>query len=159
MGLLGFGGEERWLPPVKGGHAMTTVLNHLYDYQSSPVPTDYSEGVERLLARQHRRAMVVVLTNLRGEDGVELIEPLRLMRKKHLVVLASLREQSIDQTLDQEVVGVDDALSYLAVKDYVSEREAVLKEIASHGILTLDETAQNFPVALANQYLKARDAV
>ncbi|MGI9243419.1 MAG: DUF58 domain-containing protein, partial [Verrucomicrobiales bacterium] len=31
VGVMGFGGSDRWLPPVKGQHAMTTILNHLYD--------------------------------------------------------------------------------------------------------------------------------
>ena len=159
VGILSFGGTERWLPPVKGGHAMKTVLNHLYDYETSPYPSDFSEAAERLLRHQQRRAMVVVLTNLRGEDGDELVEPLRKLRQKHVVVLASLRETGIDKMLDNEVASFDDALGYLAAQDYSSERERVLANLQSHGIVTLDETAQNFPVALANRYLGARETI
>ncbi|MDA7880759.1 DUF58 domain-containing protein [Akkermansiaceae bacterium] len=159
VGILSFGGTERWLPPVKGGHAMTTVLNHLYDYETSPYPSDFSEAAERLLRHQQRRAMVVVLTNLRGEDGDELVEPLRKLRQKHVVVLASLRESGIDQMLDKEVGNFDEALGYLAAQDYSSERERVLANLRSHGVVTLDETAQNFPVALANRYLDSRESI
>jgi len=35
VGVLSFGGEEKWLPPVKGTQSMTTLLNHMYDYQTS----------------------------------------------------------------------------------------------------------------------------
>ena len=159
VGILSFGGTERWLPPVKGSHAMTTVLNHLYDYETSPFPSDFSEAAERLLRHQQRRAMVVVLTNLRGEDGDELVEPLRKLRQKHVVVLASLRESGIDKMLDKEVGTFDDALGYLAAQDYSAERERVLANLQSHGVVTLDETAQNFPVALANRYLGARESI
>ena len=48
VGILSFGGTERWLPPVKGASSMTTVLNHLYDYETSPFPSDFSEAAERL---------------------------------------------------------------------------------------------------------------
>jgi len=159
VGILSFGGTERWLPPVKGGHAMTTVLNHLYDYETSPYPSDFSEAAERLLRHQRRRAMVVVLTNLRGEDGDELVEPLRKLRQKHVVVLASLRESGIDEMLDGEVANFDDALGYLAAQDYSAEREGVLANLRSHGVVTLDETAQKFPVALANRYLDTRETI
>ena len=159
VGILSFGGTERWLPPVKGGHAMTTVLNHLYDYETSPYPSDFSEAAERLLRHQRRRAMVVVLTNLRGEDGDELVEPLRKLRQKHVVVLASLRESKIDKMLDDEVANFDDALGYLAAQDYSSERERVLVNLRSYGVVTLDETAQTFPVALANRYLDTRESI
>jgi len=159
VGILSFGGTERWLPPVKGGHAMTTVLNHLYDYETSPYPSDFSEAAERLLRHQQRRAMVVVLTNLRGEDGDELVEPLRRLRQKHVVVLASLRESGIDKMLNGEVANFDSALGYLAAQDYSSERERVLANLRSHGVVALDETAQKFPVALANRYLDTRETI
>ncbi len=159
LGVLSFGGTERWLPPVKGVHSMTTVLNHLYDYQTAPHPSDFSEAAERLLTHQRRRSMVIVLTNLRGEDGDELREPLRLLRQKHVVVFASLRESGIGKMLDGELQSFDHALGFFAAKDYLAEREAVLKTLRSDGVMTIDETAQKFPVSLANQYLDARESI
>lgn len=159
VGILSFGGTDRWLPPVKGGPAMTTVLNHLYDYETSPFPSDFSEAAERLLRHQRRRSMVVVMTNLRGEDAEELREPLRKLRQKHVVVLASLRESGIGEMLDGELKTFDDALGYLAAQDYAAEREAVLAGLRADGIVTLDETAQHFPIALANSYLDTRQII
>ena len=156
VGILSFGGTDRWLPPVKGTHAMTTILNHLYDYETSTFPSDFSEAAERLLRHQRRRSMVIVMTNLRGEDSDELREPLRKLRQKHIVVLASLRESGIGEMLEREVGGFDDALGYLAAQDYAAERERVLATLKADGIVTIDETAQKFPIALANQYLDTR---
>ncbi len=159
VGVLSFGGTERWLPPVKGASGMTTVLNHLYDYETSPYPSDFSEGAERLLKHQRRRSLVVVVTNLRGEDADELREPLRRLRRKHVVVLASLREEGIGLMLEKDLRSFDDALGYLAAEDYAAEREAVLAGLRSDGVVTLDETAEAFPVALANCYLDSRAAI
>jgi len=159
VGILSFGGTDRWLPPVKGGNAMTTVLNHLYDYETSPYPSDFAEAAERLLKHQLRRSMVVVMTNLRGEDAEELREPLRKLRQKHVVVLASLREAGIGEMLEKELHSFDDALGYLAAEDYAAEREAVLAGLRGDGVVTLDETAQHFPIALANAYLDTRQII
>lgn len=159
IGILSFGGTDRWLPPVKGERAMTTVLNHLYDYETSPYPSDFGEAAERLLRHQKRRSMVVVLTNLRGEDGDEIVEPLRRLREKHVVVLASLREGNIEKPIERPVEGFDDSLKYLAAQNYLSEREEVLRKLQASGCLTLDETAKGFPVALANQYLEVRELI
>lgn len=159
VGILSFGGTDRWLPPVKGASAMTTVLNHLYDYETSPFPSDFSEAAERLLKHQRRRSMVVVMTNLRGEDSEELREPLRKLREKHVVVLASLRETGIGEMLEKDLHSFDDALGYLAAEDYAAEREGVLAGLRGDGIVTLDETAQQFPVALANVYLDTRQII
>ena len=159
VGVLSFGGTDRWLPPVKGTHAMTTVLNHLYDYETAPFPSDFSEAAERLLSHQRRRALVVILTNLRGEDSSELSEPLRRLRQKHPVVLASLREEGIGKLLNKEVQNFDDALGYLGAEDYAAEREATLARLRAEGIVTIDATAQKFPVALANCYLDTRETI
>jgi len=159
VGILSFGGTDRWLPPVKGISSMTTVLNHLYDYETSPFPSDFSEAAERLLKYQQRRSMVVVMTNLRGEDSDELREPLKKLRQKHVVVFASLRESGIGAMLDKDLRSFEDALGYFAAHDYAAERQDVLTTLKADGIVTLDETAQEFPIALANTYLDTRQII
>jgi len=153
VGVMGFGATERWLPPVKGQHAMTTILNHLYDYEASSSPSDFAEAAEKLLVRQRRRALVILLTNLRSEDSSHVVPALQLMRQKHLVLLASLRESSIGEALEQPIDHLDDALKYTSTHLYLKDRQEAFEKIQSHGVITLDETAQEFPIALANQYL------
>jgi uncharacterized protein (DUF58 family) len=161
IGVMGFGGTDRWLPPVKGQHSMSTVLNHLYDYRSSAAASDFSEAAERLMAVQRRRALVVLLTNLRSEDSAHLLPPLRLLRRRHLVVVASMREQNVTERLRQPVVNFDDALFTAAGHGYFAERENFLANLRDHGVMTLDETAASLPAALANAYhdIKRRGAL
>ena len=161
IGVLGFGGTDRWLPPVKGQHSMSTVLNHLYDYRSSSASSDFSEAAERLMAVQRRRALVVLLTNLRSEDSAHLIQPLRLLRRRHLVIVASMREQNVSQRLREPVVNFEDALFTAAGHGYFAERENFLANLRDHGVMTLDETAASLPAALANAYhdIKRRGAL
>ncbi len=154
VGVMKFGGKNRWLPPVKGAHQMPTLLNHLYDYDVSLQPSDFREAAEQIMVMQQRRSLVVVLTNLRGEDGGDLTESLAQLRKRHLVVLASLREEAIDDLQQQEgVTSLDDALGVAAAQLYVDERTQVLTQLEQAGIQTIDESAQNLPIALCNRYL------
>jgi uncharacterized protein (DUF58 family) len=48
---MGFGGTDRWLPPVKGQHSMTHVLNHLYNYECTTHRAILQEAAERVMAR------------------------------------------------------------------------------------------------------------
>ena len=159
VGVMSFGQEERWLPPVKGTQSMTTILNHLYDYQATTSPSDYSEAVEQLMRRQARRALVIMLTNVRGEDGLELVRPLRMMRKRHVVLLSSLREKAIMERLDTTAETMKDALGVARAQQYLHDRRAVLEELQSYGISTLETTARELPVALANRYLVDRESL
>ncbi len=158
VGVQAFGGSQRWLPPVKGAHSMSVLLNHLFDYQTTPEPSDFAAAAERLLALQKRRALVVVMTNLRGEDASELVPALRTLRSKHLVMLASLRERSVEVSRTKPISGFGDALRFAAAERYDAERSEVLATLQRSGILTLDVPAQDFPVALANRYLDIKAA-
>ncbi len=158
VSVKSFGGTERWLPPVKGAHAMPVLLNHLYDYQTTAAPSDFAGAVEQLMARQRRRSLVVVLTNLRGEDGKELVPALQVLQSKHLVLLASLRESTVGEALTRPVDSFGGALKFLAAERYAGERREILAGLGTRGILTLDTTAQELAVALANRYLDIKAA-
>lgn len=159
VGIMGVGGSGRWLPPVKGVQSMTTILNHLYDYQTSTAPSDFSEAAQLLMTRQRRRALVIMLSNVRGEDGHQLIEPMRMIRQRHVTILANLREASVVNRMQQVSVSLDDALEVGSTAIYLEERERLLGELRAHGVFTVDSLAKELPIALANAYLGAREMV
>ncbi len=159
VGILGVGGVDRWLAPVKGVQSMTTILNHLYDYQTTTAPSDFTEAAQRLMTRQRRRALVIFLTNVRGEDSRQLIEPMRMVRQKHVTILANLREGAVVNRMNTPAESLDEALEVGAVSIYLEDRERMMQELRSHGIYTLDSQASELPVSLANAYLSAREMV
>ena len=153
VGIMGIGSTPRWLPPVKGPHMMPVVLNHLYDYQSSGEPTDFSDAVQRLMIQQRRRAMVVFLTNLRSEDASHLVGPLMELRKKHLVVLATLQERSLQPLVSKPLQTLDDAVTCAATHLYLDERSSLMTYLRSQRLQLVDATSQDLPLALVNRYL------
>jgi len=158
VAVKSFGGSDRWLPPVKGGHAMPVLLNHLYDYRTTSAPSDFTEAVEKLMTRQRRRSLVILLTNLRGEDGGELLPALQVLQTRHLVLLASMREEVVRDAMRRPVDSFNSALRHLASDHYLCERREILARLGTLGILTLDSTAKDFPVALANRYTDIKAA-
>ena len=158
VAVKSFGGSDRWLPPVKGAHAMPVLLNHLYDYQTTAAPSDFTEAVEKLMTRQRRRSLVILLTNLRGEDGGGLLPALQVLQTRHLVLLASMREQVVRDAIRRPVDSFNSALRHLAADHYLRERREILARLGTLGILTLDSTAKDFPVALANRYTDIKAA-
>lgn len=158
VGVIGFGGIQRWLKPVKGAASMPKLLNHLYDYETSNEPSDFVEAAERVLARQKRRALVICLTNLRTEDSSHLLSAVRLMQRRHMTLVATLREAEMEQRADAPVRSLHDAMSFGALCSYFQERERLLQNLKANRIMTVDETAQNLPVALANRYLDIKAA-
>jgi uncharacterized protein (DUF58 family) len=152
-GLLTFAGDERWLPPKKTGAALDDLLQALYDVQPSMAPSDYLEAAKLCLTRIRKRSLIVVVTNLRDEDDDTLAPALRLLRQRHLVLLASLRERSLEWTLQQPVQDFDGALLHGAIHEYLDQRRQAFDRIHAQGVISLDVLPEQLPVALVNRYL------
>jgi uncharacterized protein (DUF58 family) len=158
VGLLTFGGPMRWLPPTKGAGALTAVLHAVYDLDTTTSVPDYAQAAADLLARQRRRALIVVLANLRDEDGEEMRGALHLLGRRHLVLLASLRETVLEDALDAPVVSLPDALRVGAIHDYLAARRRAHRDLAARGVNLLDVRPSELPIALVNRYLDIKAA-
>lgn len=153
VGLMTFSGDERWLPPRKSIGNVNAILNSIYDLQPSLMSPDYTQAATRLMHKQKRRALIVLITNLRDEDESELIPALHIMRKRHLVLLASLQEGSINGMIDREVHGFDAALDYAAAQHYLNYRREAHQKIERQGILAFDVEPDKLPINIVNRYL------
>jgi uncharacterized protein (DUF58 family) len=156
VGLATFGGEARWLGPVKGRAATAAVLAAIYDLTTSGEPPDYLGAAVRTAARLRRRALVLVLTNLRDEDAGEILPALALLRQRHLVVLASLRERALGELLAAGVATLRDAVGVAACHRYLEARDRAHEQLRGSGILTLDVEPERLPVAAVNRYLQIK---
>jgi uncharacterized protein (DUF58 family) len=137
---------------------MATILDHLYDAETTPSPSDFAQAAESLMMRFRRRALVVVMTNLRGEDSEEMVPALRSLQTKHLVLLASLCEGSVRDAVNEPVADFTSALRHVAARQYMTEQGHVLKQLQSQGVSTLDCIPRELAIALANRYLDVKTA-
>lgn len=158
VGLMTFSGEPRWLPPRKGAGQLRALLELLADLETGPRTADYLEAARALAARLRKRALVVLLSNLRDEDAGELEAALRLLARRHFVLLASLRETALGDALHAPVTGLDDALRVASVHLYLEQRRRALHAVQRHGALLLDSEPQELPIALVNGYLDVKAA-
>ena len=153
VGVMTLGGNDRWIPPRKGQDTVNRLLESLYNLESSIEPADYLQAVSRFTSLQRRRALVILVTNTRNEDHQDLFAAARQLRRHHLVVLADLREEILDETVTGSIESAAQALRYHAVEKYLDDRRRKHQLLMHQGILTLDTTARQLPVALVNQYL------
>ena len=118
VGLSTFASEDpRYLAPVKGTAQLNVLLNTVYDLNSSQRSADYQAATTQLLARQKRRTLVVLVTNLRDEDDDELITAVKRLSKQHRVLVASLRDSVLDNLRQAPVQTLDEALTYCGTVD------------------------------------------
>jgi uncharacterized protein (DUF58 family) len=156
VGMLTMGGVHRYLEPRKSVAAVHAMLNRVYDIEPTLAVPDYHLAAHEVMRHMRRRALVVLLTNLRDEDDESLLPALKLLRTRHLVVLASLREAILGRALSARVDSFDRAVTHAAAADYLALRERVFRRIAAAGVMALDVEPERLPIALVNRYLELK---
>ena len=159
VGLSTFASDRpHYLAPVKGTEQLKVLLNSVYDLNSTQRPADYQAAANQLLARQKRRALVVLATNLRDEDDDDLLNAVKRLGKQHRVLVANLREGILDTVRQTSVQTLDEALVYCGTVDYMNARAERHERLSAHGVTVLDVPPGELGAALVTRYLSWKKA-
>jgi len=155
VGALTFGhdaSEQRHFAPAKGIAALNTLVARLHDIEPSPTHSDYLAAARDLMLRVRRRSLIVVLTNFRDEDCEELEDALRLMRTRHLVLLASLREGVVAEIAAQPLDAPGAIVDVAAAHWFQNARAEAFRRLAGKNQLLVDTEPDKLAAALVNRY-------
>jgi uncharacterized protein (DUF58 family) len=156
VGMMSFGGDERWLKPVKGVANISKILNTAYDLDATTRASDYTSAVRALLTRHSKRSLIVLLSNVRDENTDDLLPALRLLQRKHLVLLANLEEPALYEVLGEAVETFGSALRYAGTLAHMEKRHQITRQFNRSGLITINCTPQQMPVKLVNQYFEIK---
>lgn len=155
VGAMTFGtpaGDGRSFAARKGTHALTALMAQLHDIQPTPTHSDYVAAAQDLLRTHRKRALIVVITNFRDEDSTELSHALRLLRSRHIVLLASLRERIVGELLAQPLVSGDAAIDVASAHLYEQSRRDAFNRLATRDALMVDAEPERLGIELVNRY-------
>lgn len=155
VGAMTFGcppEERRDFAPCKGSATLNALMNRLHDIQPGATHSDYLLAAQELLRVQKRRALVIVLTNFRDEDAAELRPAIKLLRRKHLVLVASLRERVLGRIASQPLVHARDAVDVAAAHLFEQSRRDAFARVVGNDPLSVDVEPADLAVALVNRY-------
>jgi uncharacterized protein (DUF58 family) len=156
VGMMTMGGISRYSEPRKSVAAVHAILNRVYDIEPTLAVPDYHLAARDVMKNLRRRALVILLTNRRDEDDETLLPALKLLRTRHLVVLASLREAIISRALSARVDSFDRAVTHAAAADYLAQRERAFRRIGAAGAVCLDVEPERLAISLVNRYLELK---
>jgi len=161
VGAMTFGceeGERRDCAPRKGMGTLNALMNKMHDVQPGSHHSDYLAAAESLSRRLRRRSLVIILTNFRDEDSPELQPALRLLRRRHLVLLASLRETALARMAEQPVRGADDALDVASAHLLSQARHDAFVRVVDRDRLSIDVEPRALASTLVNRYHQVKRA-
>lgn len=156
LSVMSFAQELRWLPSLRGASQINRLLNQFYDLQTDSCASDYLRAATELMEKQHKRALILLVTSLKDEDSQDLVPALSLLQKKHLVALINIREQALDEIDKEPIKDLDSALCYAASQELKEARNKHMAQLRDQGILVVDSSAAQLSSNMINTYLQVK---
>lgn len=158
-GLLVFGrGRRAYVPPGRGREHTETILEALHAIEPELVEPSYTRAFEFAAGELKRRALVVVLTDLIDEEGSrELLGALRLLRPRHLPLVATIADRDLLQATIDPPANVTELFTQAVAEEILTQREAAMRRIEKEGGLALDVTTATLAPALLQTYLRVKE--
>jgi uncharacterized protein (DUF58 family) len=158
-GLLVFGRKvKKYLPPKKGFEHIDAVLEALHDLEPELIEPSYARAFQYIASNSKKRAFVVILTDLVDkESSKELINSLKLLRPRHLPLVATIGDRDLNATVSEVPKELKEVFVQSAAEEIIHQRESALRMVETLGGLALDVTTQTLAPRLLESYLRVKE--
>jgi uncharacterized protein (DUF58 family) len=158
-GAILFGaGVERVVPAVAGRSRLGPLAEALHLAEARPLQADYGAAFDELLARQRRRALVVVFTELSDPETVGLLlARAEVLRRRHLVAVAAIADPVLVELASARPATEDDALVRATAERIMEERETAARRLSAAGVTVIDASAADLAGAVVRRYAAVKE--
>jgi uncharacterized protein (DUF58 family) len=158
VGLMVFADQvTQYIPPAPGSAHFQKLLEAMYALTSQPVEADYSRAVMFLRAKQKKRALVVMFTDLSGARASEtLLANMPRLTPQHVPLLVTIRDPVLDTEAAQLPTESDAVYRRAVAEQLIDERRLLLDNLQRRGVMTLDVDAAHLSVDVVNRYLQIK---
>lgn len=161
LGLLAFSDKvQTWLAPRGGKGQFHRMLEQLYAVEGQPVEPDYQTAFGYFAAKQSKRSLVLVFTDLTGSISTEtLVAQMSRLRERHLPLLVTVRDPTVQRLAQQPILDSSSLYQRTVAEQLLDERRLTLERLQRRGVLTLDVAADELSLAVINRYLELKARV
>lgn len=158
VGMMTFADNVgQFLRPRQGRGQFYRMLELLYAVEAQPVEPDYRHALSYLAAKQRKRALVVVFTDLSGGTSMRsLVGHVSVLARRCLPLVVTISDPDIYAATRRRP---DDSLAVYqraAAVQLLDERRLALDSLRRQGVLTLDVPANQLSLAVINRYLELK---
>jgi len=158
VGLLTFGERlHRFIPPLAGPAVLPSLMEGLFDLKPTLKEADYSGAFEALAARQQKRALIVVFSEVSSlEASDELVCHLSILAPRHLPLVVCVRDVELYSRVERHAHGERGVLEKVAALSLIEERSAALTHLEKRGVLVVDVRPGDLNLAVVDRYLELK---
>ncbi len=159
VGLLTFADTVlHTVAPRSGKAQFHRLLEQLYAVEGQRVEPNYGVAFSEFAARQHKRGLVLVFTDLTGSiSTAALVAQMVRLRRQHLPLLVTVADPAINRLATQPIADSAALYQRTVAERVLAERRATLDRLRSQGVHTLDAPADELSVAVIDRYLAMKE--
>ncbi|MEM6692272.1 MAG: DUF58 domain-containing protein [Planctomycetota bacterium] len=146
-----------YLPPLSGPTAMRSLVQGVYDLQSRWRESDFSPMFARLKSRQQKRSLIIIISDISGEDTTRRFRAsLTSLARQHVVLFVALKTPQLSALTKQPVADMLEASRRAVGFRLLRERERAIRSLKRSAVHVLDVEPQELTVPLINQFVELR---
>lgn len=158
VGFGAFAGEVRaFVPPGEGRGHLRRIAEAVNEHDALPEEADYGSAVRFLLARQKRRAMVVIVTDVLDEPSARaLAAAVARLRGRHLPVVLAVGDPALHRLVREEATEGEEPTTRavsLAASRLLAHRRAALAALTAAGAVVVDAPAPRAAALAVQAYV------
>jgi uncharacterized protein (DUF58 family) len=159
VGLLAYGREiQQNQNAGRGASHLHSLVESLALVHAEPYEADHGRAAHALLSAQHRRSLIVWITDLAETAGTpDVVEYALQMTRRHLVLFAAVGQPDLNELVAQRPASEEEMFRYVAAIEIVQRRELLLRRLRQRGVLAMELMPGALAVSLVNQYLDIKD--
>ena len=158
VGIMVFADDvKHFVAPQRGRRGLKQVLDVLADITPTLVEPDYPGAFRYLAARNRKRALTVVFTDVIDRLASEaLVANLSSLRPRHLPLAVTLRNPALDAVAVQRPQTATDAWRKAAAEELLRAREEALSHMRRAGVMVLDVAPERAAESVVERYLELK---
>jgi len=159
VGLLAYGREiQQNRNAGRGATHLHSLVESLALVRAEPYEADHGRAAHALLSEQHRRSLIVWITDLAETAGTpDVVEYALQMTRRHLVLFAAVGQPDLNELAARRPESEEEMFRYIAAIEIVQRRELLLRRLRQRGVLAMELMPGALAVSLVNQYLDIKD--
>jgi uncharacterized protein (DUF58 family) len=159
VGLLAYGREiQQNRNAGRGATHLHSIVESLALVHAEPYEADHGRAAHALLSEQHRRSLIVWITDLAETAGTpDVVEYALQMTRRHLVLFAAVGQPDLNARVAQHPESEEEMFRYVAAIEIVQRRELLLRRLRQRGVLAMELMPGALAASLVNQYLDIKD--
>jgi uncharacterized protein (DUF58 family) len=159
VGLLAYGREiQQNRNAGRGAAHLHSIVESLALVHPEAYEADHGRAAHALLSEQHRRSLIVWITDLAETAGTpDVVEYALQMTRRHLVLFAAVGQPDLNDRVARRPESEEEMFRYIAAIEIVQRRELLLRRLRQRGVLAMELMPGALAASLVNQYLDIKD--